>query len=111
MNFKRNKFKDYNNFHIVNGDFGLYDYGDKKFDLVYSAATIQWIPEPIAFSKSFELLKSGGYLAMMTLHGDYKTPNETLYTLNYKKCILHILSQKHNTHKDLFIAMHLIMVL
>ena len=78
--FMENKFKDYNNFHIVNGDFGLYDYGDKKFDLVYSAATIQWIPEQIAFSKSFELLKSGGYLAMMMLHGDYKTPNETLYT-------------------------------
>lgn len=77
--FTKNKFKNYNNFHILNGDFEIYDYGDKKFDLIYSAATIQWIPEQIAFSKSFELLKSGGYLVMMTLRGDYKTLNETLY--------------------------------
>lgn len=78
-NFTKNKFNSYNNFHIVNGDFELFNYGDKKFDLVYSASTIQWLPEQIAFSKSFELLKNGGYLAMMMLHGDYKTPNETLY--------------------------------
>ena len=78
-NYTKNKFKSYSNFHIENGDFELFNYGDKKFDLVYSAATIQWIPEQIAFSKSFELLKNGGYLAMMMLYGDYKTPNETLY--------------------------------
>ena len=77
--FTKNKFKNYNNFHIVNGDFEIFDYEDKKLDLIYSAATIQWIPEQIAFSKSFELLKSGGYLAMMMLRGDFKTPNETLY--------------------------------
>lgn len=77
--FTKNKFKDYWNFHIVNGDFGIYDYGDKQFDLIYSAATIQWVPEQIAFTKSYELLKSGGYLAMMMMRGDYKTPNETLF--------------------------------
>jgi hypothetical protein len=46
---------------------------------VYSAATIQWIPEEIGFSRSFDLLKSGGTLAMMLIKGDYKTPNEALY--------------------------------
>lgn len=75
----RKKFKNYNNFHIVNGDFETYNFGDTKFDFIYSAATIQWIPEQIAFTKSFELLKSGGSLAMMMMHGDYKTPNEALY--------------------------------
>lgn len=77
--FTKKKFKHYNNFHIVNGDFEYYDYGNKKFDLIYSAATIQWIPEGVAFSKSFQLLKSGGYLAMMVLHGDFKTPNQILF--------------------------------
>ena len=104
-NYTKNKFKSYSNFHIENGDFELFNYGDKKFDLVYSAATIQWIPEQIAFSKSFELLKNGGYLAMMMLYGDYKTPKKS------KKCILNILSLKHHIHKNLFIAMHSIMVL
>ena len=48
--------------------------------MLYSAATIQWISETVAFSKTFELLKPGGTLAMMFLIGDYKTPNEELYS-------------------------------
>lgn len=79
FDFVSNKFRNYSNFHIVNGDFETYDFGDSNFDLIFSAATIQWIPEQIAFSRSYELLKSGGYLAMMRMHGDYKTPNEALY--------------------------------
>lgn len=47
--------------------------------MIYSAATIQWIPESIAFTKTFDLLKPGGTLAMMRTQGDYKTPNEALY--------------------------------
>ena len=73
------KFGDRSNFHIVNDDFITHDFGDRKFDLIYSAATIQWIPEEIAFSKTFSLLKPGGVLAMMLTKGDYKTPNEALY--------------------------------
>ena len=73
------KYGAYPNFHIVNDDFITHDFGTRKFNLIYSAATIQWIPEKIAFSKTFDLLKSGGFLAMMYLIGDYKTPNEDLY--------------------------------
>ena len=47
--------------------------------MIYSAATIQWIPEEIAFSKTYRLLKPSGTLAMMLTRGDYKTPNEALY--------------------------------
>ena len=67
------------NFHIVNDDFITHDFGGVKFDVIYSAATIQWIPEEIAFSKTFELLEPGGTLAMMLTRGDYRTPNEALY--------------------------------
>ncbi len=67
------------NFHIVNGDFITHDFEKQTFDLIYSAATIQWIPEEIAFTKTFDLLKPGGTLAMMLTRGDYKTPNEELY--------------------------------
>ena len=75
----KRKYGAFPNFEIVNGDFITYDFGDEKFDMIYSAATIQWIPEEIAFSKCFELLKPGGTLAMMLMIGDYKTPNEALY--------------------------------
>ena len=67
------------NFSIVNADFITHDFGDARFDLIYSAATIQWIPEDVAFSKTFALLKSGGVLAMLLTSGDYRTPNEALY--------------------------------
>jgi ubiquinone/menaquinone biosynthesis C-methylase UbiE len=77
--YTKNKFKAYDNFHIVNADFETYNFGRQKFDMVYSAATIQWIPEKIGFSRAFDLLKSGGTFAMMLIKGDYKTPNEPLY--------------------------------
>lgn len=57
----KNNFSSYDNFHIVNGDFETYDFGQQKFDLVYSAATIQWIPEIIGFPKVYDVLKSGGH--------------------------------------------------
>lgn len=77
--YTENKFKAFDNFHIINADFETFDFGERKFDLVYSAATIQWIPEKIGFAKTFDLLKSGGTFAMMLTKSDYKTPNEALY--------------------------------
>lgn len=72
------------NFHIVNDDFITHDFSDmlvegQKFDLIYSAATIQWIPEDIAFSKTFELLAPGGTLAMLLTKSEYKSTNPALY--------------------------------
>jgi len=75
----RRKYGTYPNFSIVNDDFITHDFGSRKFDMIYSAATIQWIPEDIAFSKTYALLKPGGMLAMMLTKGDYRTPNEALY--------------------------------
>ncbi len=75
----REKYDRFPNFHLVNDDFITYDFGQQQFDMVYSAATIQWIPEEIAFTKTFALLKPGGVLAMMLTRSDYKTPNEALY--------------------------------
>ena len=75
----RAKYDRFSNFHIVNDDFITHDFGQQRFDLIYSAATIQWIPEETAFSKTYELLKPGGTLAMMLTRSDYKTPNEELY--------------------------------
>lgn len=77
--FMKDKFSSYKNFHIVNNDFETYDFGTKKFDLVYSAATIQWIPEKICFPKVYELLKSGGTLAMFMTRSDEKSADEALY--------------------------------
>ncbi len=73
------KFGARSNFHIVNADFETYDFGDKKFDLIFSAATIQWIKEDVAYSRVFDLLKEGGILAMMLMRSEYQTPDPALY--------------------------------
>lgn len=73
------KFGNYSNFSIVNGDFEKYELPENHYDLVYLAATIQWIPEEIAFPKVYKLLKKGGYLAMMFMVGDFQTPNKKLF--------------------------------
>lgn len=75
----KNKFSPYKNFNIVNADFETYPLERNTYDLVYSAATIQWIPEKIAFPKVYDILKGNGTLAMFMTHSDYKTPNEALY--------------------------------
>lgn len=75
----RKKYGNRPNFDIVNDDFITHDFGAQKFDMIYSAATIQWIPEDVAFPKTFELLKPGGTLAMLLTRSDFKTPNEELF--------------------------------
>ena len=75
----KEKYGSRSNFNIVNDDFITHDFGDMKFDMIYSAATIQWIPEDIAFSKTFSLLKPGGTLAMMLTTSEYRSNNEELW--------------------------------
>lgn len=75
----KTKYGSYSNFTIVNSDFETYDFGNQRFDLIYSAATIQWIPENIAFSKVYNLLRPGGILAMFMTCSDEKSRNEELY--------------------------------
>jgi SAM-dependent methyltransferase len=77
--YTKNKFNSYSNFNIVNADFEKYDFGENIFDLVYSAAAIQWIPENVGFPKVNEVLKSGGTFAMMMTHTDEKSANVDLY--------------------------------
>lgn len=76
----KNNFSAYDNFQIVNADFETYDFGKDQFDLVYSAATIQWIPEEIGFPKVYNLLKNNGTFAMMLTRTDFKSHNEALYS-------------------------------
>ena len=73
------KFGDLSNFTIIHDDFITHDFGMQQFDLVYSAATIQWIPEEVAYPKCFSLLRPGGMLAMMYMRSDYRSPNPALY--------------------------------
>lgn len=74
----KEKFGQYPNFHIVNADYETYPFADAVYDLVYSAATIQWIPEEIAFGRAYRMLKPGGYLAMFMTRSDEVSANPAL---------------------------------
>jgi SAM-dependent methyltransferase len=73
------KYGGFGNFKLVVDDFEKHFFVPESYDLIYSAATIQWIKEEVAYSKCFEMLKNRGYLAMFRMHDDYKTPNPELY--------------------------------
>ena len=75
----KEKYSSYPNFDIVVDDFETHDFGDKKFDLIYSAAAIQWIDEDVAYRRVNELLKDGGILAMCFMRADYQKSNPELY--------------------------------
>lgn len=70
--FMINRFGSYQNFQIANADFETYDFKDTKFDLVYSAAAFQWIPEQIGYPKAYDLLKSNGAFAMFMMRQDQR---------------------------------------
>lgn len=73
--FMKERFSRYQNFHITHGDFETQPLGQGCFDLVFSAATIQWIPEETAFPKAFSLLAPGGALAMFMTRTDERASN------------------------------------
>lgn len=68
----KNKFNSYQNFDIVNADFETYPFKSEQFDLVYSAAAFQWIPERIGYPKAYDILKSGGTFAMFMMRPDIR---------------------------------------
>lgn len=68
--FMANKFHTYDNFNIINADFETHAFVPESFDLVYSAAAFQWIPEQIGYPKAFNILKSGGAFAMFMMRLD-----------------------------------------
>ncbi len=66
--YSRSKFASFSNFEVVNTDFESFSAENNTFDLIYSATAFHWIPEEIGYTKVFELLKSGGVLALFWNH-------------------------------------------
>jgi len=106
----RSKYGNRANFNIVNADFITHNFGNQRFDMIYSAATIQWIPEDIAFRKTFDLLKPGGVLAMLLTKADYKTSNEKLYNKILKNVNI-MVSESLQQRNMLPFAEHIVTIL
>ena len=66
------KFGSYDNFQLINADFETYDFESGHYDLVYSAAAFQWIPETLGYPKAYAMLKPGGAFAMLMMRPDIR---------------------------------------
>lgn len=61
----RSVLKDYQNVKIFTAAFENVNLPSASFDLIYSATAFHWIRPEVRFEKSAQLLKPGGYLAIM----------------------------------------------
>lgn len=66
--YVKNKFRDYENFSVINEDFIEYPIEEEYFDLVYCATAFHWLPEKVAFEKVKNILKSNGTIALFWNH-------------------------------------------
>jgi len=66
--FTKEKFSKFNNFNVVNSDFETVILNNNSYDLIYSATAFHWIPEAVGYTKVFNLLKSGGVMALFWNH-------------------------------------------
>lgn len=78
-NYTRNKYSQYNNLKVLNTTFEAYT-AESTFDLIYSATAFHWIPSEIAYRGVYNLLKSGGHLALFWNIPSIHRDNPSLYS-------------------------------
>jgi len=66
--FSKEKFSEFNNFDVINDDFENVTLENNSYDLIYSATAFHWIPQEVGYTKVFNLLKSGGAMALFWNH-------------------------------------------
>ena len=76
--YARHKFKEYQNFSVINMTFQEFEHQESAFDLIYSATAFHWIPEDIGYPKVYALLKPGGVFARFTNHAYRGKGNDAL---------------------------------
>jgi len=62
--YSKVKFKEYDNFRICNIAFEDYNFDNNSIDLIYSGTAFHWIPEEVGYRKTYEMLRSGGVIAL-----------------------------------------------
>lgn len=82
--FTKEKFSDFKNFSVINGDFETAARENERFEFIYSATAFHWISEEVGYTKVFSLLKSGGVMALFWNHpareeGEFETAIQNVY--------------------------------
>lgn len=66
--FSKEKFANHSNFDVINSDFESVHLENNAYDLIYSATAFHWISQEVGYTKIFNLLKSGGVIALFWNH-------------------------------------------
>ena len=77
--YSKIKFASFSDFQVVNIDFESFSTDSNTFDLIYTATAFHWIPEEVGYIKVFNLLKSGGVLALFWNHPFVYRTNDLLH--------------------------------
>lgn len=62
--FTAYKYKNYDNFKLMEDDFMTCDFHGQCFNLIFSATAFHWLPTPQKYEKAFDLLNTDGYLVL-----------------------------------------------
>ncbi|BBF42294.1 methyltransferase [Lachnospiraceae bacterium KM106-2] len=66
--YVRDKYKDYDNFKVINDDFMSYPIEENSYDFIYCATAFHWLPKEEAYTKIRRALKKDGTLALFWNH-------------------------------------------
>lgn len=77
--YTKEKFREYDNFHIINSSFEDYNFDNTRYDLLYSATAFHWIKPEIAYTKAMQMLKHGGTLALFWNKPSFSMKNDSLF--------------------------------
>lgn len=83
--FVNEKFAKHPNFNAINSAFESAILSNNTYDLIYSATAFHWIPKDIGYTKVFNLLKSGGTIALFWNHparkeGEFEAAIQNIYS-------------------------------
>lgn len=66
--YVKDKFRNYDNFNVINDDFIKSPIENETFNLIYCATAFHWLPQEEAFTKLKNILKCNGTIALFWNH-------------------------------------------
>lgn len=101
--YSKAKFREYDNFRIHNIAFEDYKFDGNSIDLIYSGTAFHWIPEEVGYRKTYEMLRSGGVIALFWNRPSLDSPNiyKELQAINNYPKIGSVIKEKNEIIKSI----------
>lgn len=73
--YSKAKFSEYDNFTVHNIAFEDCKFSGNSIDLIYSGTAFHWIPEEVGYRKAYDMLRSGGTIALFWNRPSVESPD------------------------------------